>query len=208
VPASPATGEPFGSWLNPTSALVGALAVATGAYLAAVFLAADARRGGLADLERAFRRRALGAAAAAGALAVAGLVVAHEDARPLYDGLTSGGGLALVICSAVAGLVTLGLILRGAFAVARYTSAAAVGAMVVAWGVAQRPDFLPGALSFEEAAAGNDTLVPLLICVVVAMVILAPSLALLYRLTLQGRLDTEFRPLTAGDAADGPEGRS
>ena len=39
-----AGGDLIGSWLNPTSILVGLLAVATCAYLAAVFLVADARR--------------------------------------------------------------------------------------------------------------------------------------------------------------------
>ena len=40
------------SWLNPTSIAIGVLAVVTGAYLAAVFLAGDARRAELPDLVR------------------------------------------------------------------------------------------------------------------------------------------------------------
>ena len=58
-----ATGDPIDSWLNPTSALIGVIAVLTGAYLAAVYLAGDSVRAGLPDLARAFRARALGAAA-------------------------------------------------------------------------------------------------------------------------------------------------
>ena len=46
--------------------LIGALFVATGAYLAAVFLVSDARRAGDADLERYFTARALAAAIVAG----------------------------------------------------------------------------------------------------------------------------------------------
>ena len=66
---------------EPVSLLVGALFVATSAYLAAVFLVSDARRAGAADLERYFTSRAIVAALAAGALAIAGLVVLHADAR-------------------------------------------------------------------------------------------------------------------------------
>ena len=44
VPVGNAAGDPFSSWLNPTSVLVGVLAVAVAAYLAAVYLAADAKR--------------------------------------------------------------------------------------------------------------------------------------------------------------------
>ncbi len=64
-----ATGRvPFGTpratssrWLSPPSIFIGALAVAFCAYLAAVYLAADAARRGEADLVAAFRARALGA---------------------------------------------------------------------------------------------------------------------------------------------------
>src|SRR5436305_1992385 len=44
VPVGNAAGGLFSSWLNPTSVLIGALAVLTGAYLAAVFLCGDAVR--------------------------------------------------------------------------------------------------------------------------------------------------------------------
>src|ERR671936_644124 len=44
VPIGNAAGDQFSSWLNPTSLLIGVLAVATAAYLAAVFLCADAAR--------------------------------------------------------------------------------------------------------------------------------------------------------------------
>ena len=76
--------------------------MAAGAYLAAVFLVSDARRFGDPDLERYFAARALGAAVAAGVVAVAGIFVLHADARYIYDGLVDEG-LPLVIASAVCG---------------------------------------------------------------------------------------------------------
>src|ERR671922_2005388 len=59
VPVGNAAGSQFSSWLNPTSLLIGVLAVTTAAYLAAVFLCADAVRLGEPTLERKFRVRAL-----------------------------------------------------------------------------------------------------------------------------------------------------
>src|SRR6266511_1784950 len=44
VPVGNAAGDQFSSWLNPTSLLIGVLAVATAAYMAAVFLCGDAAR--------------------------------------------------------------------------------------------------------------------------------------------------------------------
>ena len=194
------SGDPVSSWTGPVSIFIGVLAVASGAYVSAVFLAGDAERAGLDDLVAAFRKRALGAALAAGGLAVGGLFVVRAEARALYEGLTSGAGLALLVVSALAGALTLVLVWRARYRVARFTSTAAVGAIVAGWAVAQRPYFLPGELTFEQAAAGEATLTALVIVAALALAIVGPSLYLLFRLVLRGRLDTDFRPIFAGDS--------
>jgi cytochrome bd ubiquinol oxidase subunit II len=193
-------GDALAAWTGVVPLYVGVLAVAVGAYMAAVYLAADAQRSGIPDLVVAFRARALGAAIAAGLLAVGGLFLVRDQTPDLYAGLTSGGGLAMVITSATAGLVTVALVWTGRFAVARFTSVVAVGAVIVGLAVAQRPDFLPGELSFEQAAASDATLTALIGAAALAAIVLVPALTLLYRLVLQGRLDTEFRPIVAADA--------
>jgi cytochrome d ubiquinol oxidase subunit II len=201
-----AAGDPITSWLNPTSALVGVIAVLSGAYLAAVFLAGDSKRAELPDLVRAFRTRALASGIVTGAVALGGLLVVRDDAPDLYDGLTSGGGLVMVVLSGLAGVVTLGLVWRERYGLARVTSALAVTCVTVGWALAQDPYLLPPELTLEEAAAGDATLAAVAISVGLGMLILAPSLWFLYRLVLQGRLDQEFepldqrfRPLTASD---------
>jgi cytochrome d ubiquinol oxidase subunit II len=190
-----AAGAVWSSWLNPTSVLIGILGVASGAYLAAVFLAGDARRAGLPELEDAFRRRALAAGAVTGALALGGLAVIRADARELFDGLTSWPGAGLVALSAAAGLGTLALVATRRFGVARLTAAAAVVAITVGWAVAQRPYLLPGELTVDGAAAGDATLGALLLGVGIGLIVLVPSLWWLYRLVLQGRLDQDYEPL-------------
>ena len=120
VPVGNAAGDELTSWTGPVSLFVGVLAVAMGAHLAAVFLGADARRAGRPELVRAFRRRALGSGAVTGALALAGLVVVNSEVPDLYDGLTSGLGLACVIVSALAGLITLAFEWTERFELARY----------------------------------------------------------------------------------------
>ena len=206
VPVGNAAGDLIDSWVNPTSTLIGVLGVATGAYLAAVFLAGDARRGDFPDLVAAFRRRALGAGAVTGLIAIGGLFVVREDAPDLYAGLSSGGGLAMVVVSAVAGLATIVLVWLCRFGIARLSAAVAVSAITIGWALAQDPYLLPGELTVEEAAAPDATLGALFFSVAIGMVILVPSLVLLYRLVLKGSLDQEyepldqrFRPLTASD---------
>ena len=199
-------GDAWSSWTGVVPLYIGLLGVVAGAYIASVYLAADSVRAGQPDLVESFKRRALGSAAVVGALAIGGIFLVRGEAPDLYDGLTSGGGLAMVIASALAGLVTIGLLLRDRFSVARYTSAAAVASILVGWALSQRPDFLPGELSFADAAAGDATLTALLASVAAALVILVPSLILLYRLVLNGTLDTEFHPIAAGDPPETRDG--
>jgi cytochrome bd ubiquinol oxidase subunit II len=188
VPVGNAAGEEFSSWLNPTSILIGVLAVASSAYLAAVYLSADAARRGERGLEREFRARALIAGLAAGAVALGGIAVVHGDAHHLYHGLTSGAGLPALIVSACAGLLALSLVWRSRFELARYTAALAVAAIIAGWALAQRPEILAG-LTIREAAAPHDTLLLVVVAVLAGGAILFPSLALLFRLLLQGRFD-------------------
>jgi cytochrome d ubiquinol oxidase subunit II len=200
VPFGNAKGDLITSWLNPTSIFIGALAVAFCAYLAAVYLAADAARRGEADLVAAFRARALGAGAVAGVLSVAGLVVLHHDAYRLYHELLDGDGVPAVIVSGIAGIATFGLVVRGRFEPARYTAGLAVAAIVAGWALAQSPIFLPG-LTVKQAAAPHDVLVAVTVAVLGGGVILFPSLALLFRLTLGGRLGHGHEEQAATPAA-------
>jgi cytochrome bd ubiquinol oxidase subunit II len=188
VPVGNAAGDLVTSWLNATSILIGVLAVATAGYLAAVYLAGDAARAGETALARAFRARALAMGIVAGALAIGGLFVLRADARALFDDLTSGAGLAAVLVSAAAGLATIALVRAERYEPARYSGALAVAAIIAGWGIAQRPDLLPG-LTIEQAAAGRSTLWALLVSIAGGLVILIPSLALLYGLVLRGRFD-------------------
>lgn len=178
----------FGSWLNPTSMLVGLLAVATCAYLAAVFLVADARRTGQADLAAYFLRRAVVAAVAAGALSMAGIAILWMDAPRSAEKL-SGDGLVFVVAAAVLGTMGLFRLQRRATRGTRALAIGAVVAVVWGWGVAQYPDILPGTLSLAAAAAPSGSQEALLVVFLAAAVLIAPSLALLYALDQRSRLE-------------------
>ncbi|HEX6715173.1 MAG TPA: cytochrome d ubiquinol oxidase subunit II, partial [Thermoleophilaceae bacterium] len=188
VPVDGSKGDLVSSWTGGTSIAIGVLAVAVAAYLAAVYLAADAGRAGDRELEEAFRVRALVMAPVAGAAALAGLIVLHDDARTLWDDLTSGAALGAVVVSALAGVATIALVLRRRYSLGRVTAAGAVAAVIAGWGLAQRPDLLPG-LPIKEAAAGHSSIVALLVALAVGALALGPSLAFLFTLVLRGRFD-------------------
>jgi len=188
VPVGNAAGDVLTAWLGSVSVLAGVLAVVFSAYLAAVYLAADARRLAAPEMVADFRVRALGTGVVAGGLALAGLLVIRPASAPLWHGLTHGAGLAMVIVCALAGVVTMLLVWRSWFELARASAALAVAAVIAGWAAAQAPRLLPG-LTVAQAAAGRTTLIATIVAVAAGAVVLVPSLGLLYTLLLRGRLD-------------------
>jgi cytochrome d ubiquinol oxidase subunit II len=193
VPLGNAVGDPITSWLNPLSLLVGALFLATSAYLSAVFLVSDARRAGAPDLEHYFTARATGAALVAGVAAVAGIFALHADARYLYDRLTHEA-LPLVILSALCGLVVLELLRRRPLRGGRPLAVGAVVAVIWAWGVAQYPYLLPEKLTIADGAAPSATLTSVLIVFGVAVVLVLPAIALLFTLAQRSLIEESESP--------------
>ena len=193
VPAGGQAGDPIHSWINPTSILGGVLAVVAVAYLSAVYLVWDARRADDTVMVEYFRRRAVVAAVAAGAVAFGGIFVLHHDAPYLYHGLTTRA-LPLVILSAVCGLSSLVLLLRGAHRYARLLAIGAVASVVMAWGVAQWPYVIPQTMKVSQTAAPSGTLAAVLVAFGGAVVIVLPSLGLLFVL--------DQRSLLPGESSD------
>jgi cytochrome d ubiquinol oxidase subunit II len=189
VPAGGQAGDPWSSWVNPTSVLGGVLAVTVCAYLAAVYMVWDARRLGSPEMVEYFRRRAVGAAIAAGVVALAGILVLHDDATYVFHGLTSRA-LPLVILSALCGIGSLFLLLRASHSGARLLAMGAVTAVVLGWGVAQYPYILPTSLKLSDAAAPDPTLWSVVIVFVIAAIVILPSLGLLYYLDQRDLLET------------------
>lgn len=183
VPAD-GTGDIWTSWTGPTSWVGGVLAVLTVSFLAATFLAADAQRGGRTELADDIGTKAFWSGLVTGAAALAAAVAIELDAETLADGL-HGRGLVFVIGSAAAGLATLALLRRRQWAWARVTAVAAVGAIVVGWGVAQYPDLLVDELTIDDGAGARPTLVGLIVVFGAAAVTAVPALVWLFVLVNQ-----------------------
>jgi cytochrome d ubiquinol oxidase subunit II len=190
VPAGGIAGDTWDSWINPTSILGGVLAVTVCAYLAAVYMVYDAKRFGDDGMVEYFRRRAIGAAVVAGAVAAVGIWVLYDDARYVFDGLTSRA-LPLVIVSAICGLGSIVLLVRENHRGARVLSAGAVVAVIGGWGVAQWPYMLPESLEVTQAAAPTATLTTVLVVFIVAAIVILPSLGLLYVLDQKNLVEIE-----------------
>jgi len=193
VPSGGKAGDPWDSWVNPTSILGGVLALCVAAYLAAFFLVSDAHRLSDEAMVEYFRRRATAAAVVAGLVAMFGIFVLSNDATYLFDGLKSRA-LPVVIVSALAGLAALVLLTRRVRAGARVAAVVAVAGIVVAWGVAQWDYLLPTSLTVSAAAAPSGTITAVLVATALAVVLIVPSFGLLYVLDQKTLLPEESVP--------------
>ena len=187
------------AWANPTSLMFGLIAIATTAFLGAVFLTGDARRFEAPDLVGYFRGRALCSLAAVTVLAVITGFVTHEDSPHVWHGLTHGLGLFFVVVAGVATLVTALLLLRMPGTWLRITAVGVVASAVIAWGMAQRPYLVPTSLTVADAAGSSATLTWLAIVTLVALVLVVPAVVLLYWLDTHG----ELQELTDAELGEG-----
>jgi cytochrome bd ubiquinol oxidase subunit II len=176
------TGDRWRSWATEASLVGGVLAVLTSAFLAAVFLTAEAARQGNMELVAACRRRALAAGALTGLAAVVGIAPLNDDAPRLFDRLT-GVALPVVLVSAAAGLASLLLLWRERPRSARIAAVVAVASVVVGWGFAQYPWILVDTARIDDVAGARPTLWSLVGVFGLAAVTVVPALGYLYWLT-------------------------
>lgn len=154
----------------------------TSAFLAGVFLTADAARSGDHALADYLRSRTLIVGGVTGVVAIAAIAPIRRDAPTLGAGLL-GRALPLIALSAAAGVLTLVLVYRRRYGWARVPAATAVAAIVIGWAVAQTPWILVDQMLIADAAGARATLLGLLAVVAVAAVTVLPALAYLFWLT-------------------------
>jgi cytochrome d ubiquinol oxidase subunit II len=123
-----------------------------------------------------------------GVLAVAELIVLSVDAPQLFRELTTGKALPFAIASAAAGVISLVLMWRRQFLAVRLSAALAVTALLWGWGVGQYPEILPGA-TVDQVAATQSVLTANLIAIIVAGLLVIPSLWWLYALFQRDQRD-------------------
>ena len=183
-------GDRWSSWLNPTSIFGGVIAVGTCAFLAGVFLCADAERTGHPRLLHALRMRTLSIGIVTGLVVFAALIPLRHDAPTLADGLQHRAA-PLIVVSGLAGLATLVLLWLRRFAVARLAALVAVATVISGWGVGQYPWLLVDEVRIDDAGGAHATLVALLVAVGCAAAVVLPPLVGLYWFTQTERAPAE-----------------
>jgi len=164
-------------WTTPFALVLGLLAVAMCAYLAATYLMVETEG---TPLEADFRRRAIAAGLVSGVLALGALFVAGQSGRYLVSALL-GRGFPLLAVALINGPIALAAVWFSKPRIARFAVAAQVAFVLWAWIVGLWGYLIYPDVTVNEASAPSSTLTPLLVVIGVGMVFLLPSLWLLFR---------------------------
>lgn len=109
--------------------------------------------------------------------------ITRSDAPYMWDGLYPGGlGSALMVVAALSLLASLALLFLRRYWLARAAAVVQVVAVFCAWAVAQYPYLLVPDITIQDAASPRSVLVAMSILIIVYVVVLGPSLWLLFRL--------------------------
>lgn len=164
-------------WFTPLALIVGAIALALCAYLAAVYLLNETQ----GSLQADFRKRAWIAWTVTLVLSAGALPLIRIEAAHLWEGLTRPGVAAVVVLGLAAGGVVAFALLRGSYRIARAAAVTQVTAILAGWMMAQYPYLIYPDVTIRSAAAPPATLRFFLFSLPLGFAMLLPSLWLLFR---------------------------
>ena len=168
-------------WLSPFPISVGFLALASFAFLAAVYLILETNDPGLRE---ELRRESFRSAAALVLLSGLTLALAAVDARAFYRALTGRPwSIPLVAAEVSAASVAIASLALRRYPLARACAAAQVSLLLIGWGMAQYPYLVRPDVTVFSAAASPETLRLLLGALAAGAVLLFPAIFLLLRVT-------------------------
>ncbi|MBA3966094.1 MAG: cytochrome d ubiquinol oxidase subunit II [Nitrospirales bacterium] len=167
-------------WVQPFPLAVGIWTMTLFAFLASVYLIHESP---VPALRQLFRRRALGALAASGVMAILVFLLAKDDAPDIPQELArSSNGWVFLILAMLGMLASAIGLWMNRFHLARISAMGYVTAIIWGWGFSQFPVLIKPDLTIYNAAAPPTTLVLLLVALVAGMVVVFPSLLYLFRL--------------------------
>lgn len=181
--------------LDPLAIAFGVVALTATAFTGASFLVGDARRSRPPyntgpDLVEYFRRRTFVAAVALLAVSLVTLLVIAAENFTLFRGMVAGLGLPFALAAVLAVLAVAALMRGRTYLWYRMLTVVGVGSFVFAWAFGQVPYVLPGRLTIQQAAGAPGIEVLLLLITVVALLLVIPSLFLLYVLDQRSALES------------------
>jgi cytochrome bd ubiquinol oxidase subunit II len=166
-------------WLTPFALTIGAMALSLCVTIAAIYLTVEATSREDTELAEAFRRRGLIAGALTAILGLLGLILAPSEAAFLWQGMLNHA-IPLVIITMLVGIAAAAALWYRRYQWARILIVAETAFILVTWGVSQFPYIIPPDVTVANASSPQNTQVVLLIGIIIALMIVLPSLWFLF----------------------------
>ncbi|MBT1071418.1 cytochrome d ubiquinol oxidase subunit II [Pelotalea chapellei] len=164
-------------WLNPFTLVGGITGIAICGYLTPIYMTVRTR----GDLREDFRRYGMIAGFVLALLTTAEVPLARIYAPLFAERLLSTWAVFVVAMAVVAGTTTEVLLWQRRYLPAQISAAGAASLTITGFWAAMYPDLLIGQLSLAQAVAPHATLAAVFAVFPFGIIILAPSLLLLYR---------------------------
>ena len=166
-------------WLTPFTLTVGAMALTLCVTISAIYLTVEATSRGQSDLAEAFRRRGLIAGALTAALGLLGLILSPSEAAFLWHGMLDKA-IPVVIVTMLVGVAAAAALWFRRYTWARVLIVAEVACLLLSWGVSQYPYIIPPDVTAANASSPLETQQLLLVGIIIALIIVIPSLWFLF----------------------------
>lgn len=166
-------------WFTPFTVTIGLMALALCTTISAIYLTLEATTRGETDLAEIFRQRGLVAGAFTAACGLIGLILSPTQASFLWEAMLNHA-IFLMIITMLVGLGTAAALWLRRYAWARILIVAEAAFLLLTWGVSQYPYLIPPTVKLANAASPQETQVILLVGIIIALIIVVPSLWFLF----------------------------
>src|SRR6266705_3383222 len=166
-------------WLTPFTVTIGAMALTLCVTIAAIYMTVEATAKGDTELVEAFRLRGLIAVALTAALGLLGLILAPSEAAFLWHGMLDKA-IPVVIVTMLVGVAAAAALWFRRYRWARVLIVAEAAFLLLSWGVSQYPYIIPPDVTAANASSPQETQVFLLVGIIIALIIVVPSLWFLF----------------------------
>lgn len=166
-------------WLTPFTLTIGAMALTLCVTIAAIYLTVEATNIGDTELAEAFRLRGLIAGALTAILGGLGLILSAAQNSILWQGLLDHGWR-VALLTVLIGVGAAGTLFFRRYQLARILIICEAAFLLGTWGVSQIPYLIPPDVKVVSAASPQTTQVALLVGIIIALIIVIPSLWYLF----------------------------
>ena len=158
--------------------------------ISAIYLTVEATSRGQNDLAEAFRRRGLIAGALTAVFGLLGLILSPSEAAFLWHGMLDKA-IPVVIVTMLVGLATAAALWFKRYVWARVLVVALTAFLLLSWGVSQYPYIIPPDVTDANASSPLETQQFLLVGIIIALIIVIPSLWFLFYVFKLKKIETD-----------------